>query len=89
MTSKYQANLDTVLCLRSRSHLDVELCRSFIDKIDCFVRKESIRDVSIRKLSSRNKRRILQAYPMMNLVPLLETTQDTDLERQATELDNI
>lgn len=79
-----QYDVDVSMLLQSRAVkgatcLNIELRRGFIYKVNCLIREESISDVSMRKLGSRDQRSILQAHAMVDLVSLLQAAENTHL----------
>ena len=70
--------LDHVDLCRHRVELKLQTRRRFIDKIDCFVRQESVGDIAMRKYGGGNERSVGDSHPMVHLVAFLQSAQNRD-----------
>ena len=63
---------------RQGIELDLQARGRLVDKIDGFVRKEAVGDVAVAQGRGGDDRGILDADPVMDLISLLDPTQDRD-----------
>ncbi|GBC78646.1 hypothetical protein HRbin08_02142 [bacterium HR08] len=69
---------DLIQFRRHRINLGPQPRRRLVHKINGLVRQEAIRDVAMTEHRRRHQGRILDAHPVMHLVPLLQSAQDRD-----------
>ena len=72
------APLDHVDLERHRVDLDTQSRRGFVDEVDRLVGELPPADVAVGQHRGRDEGSILDAHPMVDLVPLLQAPQDRD-----------
>ena len=70
--------LDDVDLGRHRVDLDAQLAGRLVDEVDRLVGQEPVGQVAVRQDRRRHERRVLDAHAVVDLVALLEATQDAD-----------
>ncbi len=83
------ATLDDVDLGGHRVDLDAQLAGRFVDEIDRLVGQEAVGEIAVRQDGGGDECRVLDAHPVVHLVPLLQAAQDGDrvLHRWLTDVD--
>ena len=63
---------------RHRVDFDAKLGSRFIDKINCFVREESVTDISLAELRRRDDGAVGDTHAVVNLIAFFQTTKNGD-----------
>ena len=74
----HDAPLDLIQLGRHRIDFHAELRCGLVDEIDGLVREEPVGDVPIREDRRRDQRGVLEFHAVVNLVPVPQSSQDTD-----------
>ncbi|CDC60577.1 putative uncharacterized protein [Clostridium sp. CAG:448] len=57
-------------------HFRLDQCARLIDQVDCLIRQKTVGNITVGKRCGSNQRIVMDFDAVINLVPLLQTTQD-------------